>query len=183
GEDYVRSVNTEGDGAEALRRYLADGGTLLLLGRGPYPMYYPMARGKADTTSREHLLPALGLPLRVTFESPPEGVTLTVRRNPDVAWLADLPEESPFPGKGDVRLRSLMPDDVPDGVQATPLLTIVGDDGADYGMAAVLIEHTAGDLQGGRILYVWGPLLNHEAMPGLLPAILAWLADEVGAGG
>ena len=179
-EAYLRTVSVEGDGAEAVRRYLGEGGTLLLLGQGPYPMYYPMKDGEPDTSSREHLLPALGVPLRVVFEAPPAGTALSIRRNAGVQWLSDLPPDVPFPVTGDLRLRALMPGDVPAGETVTPLFTVVGDDGKDYGMAAVLVEHTAGELKGGRILYVWGPLLDGQTVPGLLQAILGWVTEHVG---
>src|SRR5205814_907398 len=40
GEDYVETVKTPGDAAEAVVRYVREGGTLILLSGLPYPMYY-----------------------------------------------------------------------------------------------------------------------------------------------
>ena len=72
GENYVKTVNTTGDGKTAVTQYLAGGGTLVILASGPFPFYY--GYGPADAAGpADPLLPAYGLNI-VGFETPPAGI-------------------------------------------------------------------------------------------------------------
>ncbi len=46
GENYVKTVNTVGDGKTAITNYLAGGGVLVILASGPFPFYYELRPGR-----------------------------------------------------------------------------------------------------------------------------------------
>jgi len=60
GEDYWATVRRPGDGADALRRYMRAGGTLVAMARGPFPFYYAATPDKAEPAI---LARDLGLPI------------------------------------------------------------------------------------------------------------------------
>ncbi len=160
GEGYVHTVREDGDGAEAYRRYLRQGGTLVLLAGQPYPMFYPIIGGQQQTGPNvQQLLPDLGLRLRVTWEQPPEGTTIAVHIDPNQDILKGLPATIPWPEQVDQRLRSLWLADVPEAATVTPIAEVRDNTGASHGLAALLLEHVTGEFRGGRILYVWSGLL------------------------
>ena len=62
-ENYVKTVVTSGDAKAAVTRYLAGGGTLVVLATGPFPFYY--GYGPDDQPGpADPLLPSFGFPLQ-----------------------------------------------------------------------------------------------------------------------
>jgi hypothetical protein len=152
GEEYLHTVHTPGDAADAVVRYVHEGGTLLLLAPGPFPMY--VARGPGFSRP-DPLTVRLGLPLYNAIETPPHD-RLAIAMVPGQTVLRGVPPSLPYP-PGDPRLRSIDRRRVPPEAKYTPIYTVRGASGQDYGDAAGLIEFPNG---GGRILYVWGGLLR-----------------------
>ncbi|MFQ6097311.1 MAG: hypothetical protein ACE5O2_06235, partial [Armatimonadota bacterium] len=103
-EGYVDTVNEAGDVARALVRYLSEGGTLVLLGHGPYPLY---AAAGPDGVRTAPLLPRIGVPVDICFHAPPEGQQLEMVGNRRQNVLPHVPELMPFPQAGDLRLRTV----------------------------------------------------------------------------
>ena len=101
GEEYLKTVRAEGDGIAALKRYLTEGGTLVLLASGPYPLYYGLRAGESSGQP-DPVLPQLGLALSAAFEEAPAG--LRIRTNPGQKLLHSVPGQFAFP-EGDPRLR------------------------------------------------------------------------------
>jgi hypothetical protein len=151
GEDYVHTVRAAGDAAEALVRYVKEGGTLVLLSTQPWPMYYATGSGFHRPDS---LTERLGLPLRMAIESAPAD-KLTVRMTPGQTVLPGVPAQFAYP-TGDPRLRSIDRTKVPAGTKYASLYRVLGASGKDYGDAGGLIELPGG----GRILYLWCGLLQ-----------------------
>ena len=168
GEEYLHTVHTSGDAADALVRYVEEGGTLLLLSPLPWPLYYAVG---PDFHRPEPLTERLGLPLKTAVETaPPE--PLRVELAPQQTVLADVPATFPYPS-GDPRLRSIDRKRLPEGAKYTPIYTVRGQNGTDYGDAAGLIELPRGQ---GRILYVANILLrSKEQGPILLRAVTRFL--------
>jgi len=151
GEDYVHTVRTPGDGADAILRYVNDGGTLVLLAAQPWPMNYATGPGFHRA---EALTEKLGLPLSIAVEQAPAD-TLTVKLVPGQTVLSGLPSQFRYP-PGDPRLRSIDRRKIRAGTRYSPIYRISGASGKDFGDAAGLVEFSGG----GKILYVWSGLLG-----------------------
>lgn len=172
GENYVKTVTTAGDGKSAIIRYLAGGGTLVILASGPYPFYY--GYGPADASGpADPLLPAIGLPIQ-GFEQPPAGIYLALNTNQTV--LHSLPATFPFPA-GDQRLRAVNRSGVSPGDRYLPLITALDTGTGNYGDAAAFIAFRSGPAKGGKILYVWSTLLGSPQGQNLLSDLVTWSLD------
>ena len=156
GEDYLATLNSPGDAAAAVTKFVDDGHTLILAASGPYPMCYA---NSDDGKTADPLPPKLGLPIEIPFPSMPSGgVTMLLNQNQDVLDLgSDVPTSFPMPGS-DPRLRVINPSQIPAGSKYTPIVSAVGADGKRYGDAAGLLELPSG----GKILYVWSGLTLDE---------------------
>ncbi len=176
GEDYLNTVKASGDAADALARYLKEGGTLVLLSGLPYPLYY--ATGPNGEPKAAPLLPRLGLPLLNTIETDP-GENRIARRVSGQSVLSDLPDA--FTLSGDPRLRSVDRAHLPPDVIYMPIYQVRGATGTDYGDAAALLELPAGpDGKRGRILYISNVLLRDpDNGTQIVYAVLRWLVNVV----
>jgi len=84
-ENYVKTVSTSGDAKAAVTRYLAQGGTVIVLATGPFPFYY--GYGPSDQAGpADPLLPALGLPLSNAFEQAPPNLNVVVSTNQSILF-------------------------------------------------------------------------------------------------
>ncbi|MGC8887549.1 MAG: hypothetical protein ACP5MG_10370 [Verrucomicrobiia bacterium] len=144
-EDYVHTVNTIADGAIAVENFLKGGGTIVFLASGPWPMFY--ATGGGDRRG-EALTEKLGLPLSMAVEGIPSE-KLTIKINPQQNILKLSNSEFSYP-QGDGRLRAILRNRIPKEAKYTPIATVVGESGKDYGDAAGLIEFP----NGGKLLYI-----------------------------
>jgi len=146
GEVYRATAKSEGDVLAALRRYVAEGGTLMVLPSEPMPFYYDGARERERTVNHA---PKLGLPLSVAWERPKEGwrLSFVVR---DKKALPHLPDRFPFPDEGDLRWRPLTKQ-----AGVTPLVELVDEEGSSHGLGVGIV--TVGK---GRIVYAWFRLLD-----------------------
>jgi len=167
GEDYYQTVNREGDGDEALRRWLRAGGTLVSLASGPFPFYYnesdepvvsaPLFGLPVSGSGYDDRLDTLDVAPVRGWEKPPEGLKLTFHTNQDQEILTNLPATIPWPEEPDQRWRPIF-NVVDEGNVYTPLVTLRDQDGTSYGDAAAMIEYKVGDLAGARVVYVWNSL-------------------------
>ncbi len=145
GEDYIHTVRAPGDAAAAVEQFVKQGGTLAILPSQPWPFYYAAGPGFHRP---EPLTDKLQLPLFMAVESaPPE--KLFIQINPDQQWVKPSITRFAFP-EGDPRLRSIDRSRIPAGATYTPLATVVGESGKNYGDAAGLLEL----IGGGRMLYI-----------------------------
>jgi hypothetical protein len=156
GENYMGTVRREGDAAEGILDYLRSGGMLVMLCTQPLPFCYDgLGRGH----SSRPLTPRMGMPINITFEKPPERAGLKMVFNPGQKVLRGMPAEIPFPTEGDLRLRSIQRARVSGDAEYAPILTVVGQDGKDYGDAAAIARFRRGPFAGARLVYVWSRLL------------------------
>jgi hypothetical protein len=173
GEEYWRSVHRDGDGKEAVRRYLAGGGTLVLLSSGPFPFFYGLdAQGGRQV---EPLLPELGVPLGGPESAPPG---LAFLRQGGQKILGRVPPRFEFNG-GDGRIRAVLRDQVAKADRYLPLLAAVDAQGRDYGDVAFWIELRTGPAAGGRILYFWHWLSTSPQAAAIQHDLLDWLLDRM----
>jgi hypothetical protein len=172
-ENYVKTVVTNGDGKAAITRYLAGGGTLVILGTGPFPLYY--GYGPNDQPGpADPVLPGLGLPIYNAFEQAPLNLHMVVSTNQTI--FRSVPSVFPFP-PGDSRLRSINRSQVVSTHRYVPWLTVTGPTGQNYGDAAGFISFGSGPAKGGKILYIWSSLLSGPQGIALLSDALSWLMN------
>jgi hypothetical protein len=168
-EDYPQTIHSDGDGRRAILRYLAGGGTLLLLASGPFPYFYADAPGGVHRP--DPLLPQIGLPMIGGGETAPAG--LTFLRQPGQEILRNLPASFLF-GRGDGRIRSVAREKVAASDRYVPLVKAIDGGGKDYGDVACWIEFKSGPAAGGRILYVWSSLQASPHGNAILADTLRW---------
>ena len=172
-ENYVKTVVTNGDGKAAITQYLAGGGTLVILATGPFPFYY--GYGPSDQAGpADPLLPALGLPIQVNFETPPAGVVMQRYTNQSI--LLSVPDVFPFP-PGDQRLRAINRSSVSAANRYLPLIKAVIPQGTDYGDAAAFIAFGTGSATGGKMLYVWSTLLSGPQGQSIMIDAVSWIVN------
>lgn len=175
-EQYHRSVLAPDDGAEALLRYLDQGGTLILASTGPYPMYYALDSGAPAPQHGDAFTHRLGIRATFSMERPPEGQEMSLHRAAPKA-LPSMPESVPYPTTGDLRIRCLAAPDAPQ-VSTIPLVELRDGQGQTRGHAAALFELASG----GRVVFIWGGLLAHrEAGDAIMGDLIRWIAEELGA--
>ena len=158
-ESYFQTVRQPGDGDAALRNYLAQGGTLLVLPSGPMPMFYNQT-GQAVSGAV-----VVGLNLGAgSFEAPPPGLKLAFHAHTNQSILHWPQTAFPFPATMDADPR-WRPSRAPGGadVRYTPIVTLLDERGGNHGDGAAALEFTQGPLRGGRVLYVWCSLLASES--------------------
>jgi len=163
GEKYHRTVKTVGDVDAGLQAYLAGGGCLLVMPAGPMPLYYD-EHGHVVDGAR-----SLGLPLFIEppgWEIPPPSTKLQFHKR--IAGLPHTPPTIDFPNAGDTRWRPMVRDHLSDHMHLTPLLELRDASGGSRGLGAGRVEHRAGPMQGGSILYVWFGLLDQPHSEWLL---------------
>ncbi len=175
GERFYYTVGRQNDAVEAVRKFLRDGGILLVFASQPFPFFYDQS-GKPVGNAE-----AFGLPVRGGWEKPPQGIKLTFHRNPNQNIVPNLSETIPFPTEGDLRWRPIVKPKGVEGVDFvyTPILTLRDDRGNEYGDGAAVLEYRTGDFAAGRLVYVWHTLWQTEAKLPLLTDLLRWIAQTV----
>ena len=184
-ERYLYQIHEPGDATDALLDYLAGSG-FLLVGGFVWPFYAPMAwtdegmvpveatpsahwdfgrdvRPPPEVLAGQTPDRSFGLPLGLwiggedttQFESPPE----EVRFNRVSDLLPHLPDFLSF-SASDPRYRPCSPRASRKVAICEPIVTLVGASGQDYGPGITYIEHAESYLPGGKVLYVWGGLLE-----------------------
>jgi hypothetical protein len=172
-ENYVKTVNTNGDGKAAITQYLAGGGTLVILATGPFPFYNGYGPADAPGPS-DPLLPALGLPIQVNFATPPAGIVM--QRYTNQAILTSVPDVFAFP-PGDQRLRAVNRTSVNSANRYLPLVKALVPGGTDYGDAAAFIAFGTGAATGGKILYIWSTLLSGPQGQSIMLDAVSWIVN------
>lgn len=175
GERFYYTVNRNNDGADALKRFLRDGGLLLVFPSLSFPFYYD-ERGKVIGNAD-----AFGLPVRQGWEEPPAGVKLHFHCNQKQSIVTDLPATFPFPSEGDLRWRPIVKPKGEEGVDFvyTPLLTLLDEKGNSYGDAVAVLEYQGGEFGLGRLVYVWHTIWETEVALPLLTGLLKWTSKTV----
>ena len=120
------------------------------------------------------MLPALGLPLQVTFEQPPAGIYMQRYTNQSI--LLSVPTNFPFP-PGDQRLRAVKASSVNAAHRYLPLIKALTPQGTNYGDAGAFIAFGTGPAAGGKVLYVWSTLLSGPQGSSILVDTVSWIVD------
>jgi hypothetical protein len=171
-EHYLKTVHENGDGVAALERYLTEGGTLVLLAGGPYPMYYGDRLGGRAGGS-DPVLAALGIPLSIGFEKSPGH--LKIHTSAGQVIVHSVPAEFAFP-ENDPRLRASQSSNA--SGHYVSLLSVVGDDGRSHGDAAFFFEPGSGPAKGGKVFYIWSSLLTSSEGNLIMADVLSWVIEK-----
>lgn len=175
-ERYFQTVKSAADGDISLVEYIDKGGTLLLLGNGPLPMYYNEKNKVVESTNLLGINIVKGkddkFGTAMGFERIPDGVKLSFSAQKELKAIdAALTDKFAFPVAGDLRWR---PATNKAGNRAyIPLISVVDEKGVWFGDAAV---YNSG------VVYAWfrltqieepnrdkiiGSLLVYASKPGL----------------
>ena len=180
-EQHLRTLKQPNDAADAVVRYLAGGGCLVVATSYPYPTYYALDAGAAPIPNQP-LLRRLGIDIVAAFEQPPPDRPLTLRPAAGQTILPSLPPSWSWPTGVDQRLRSF---GVVAGQSSTmaPLIEVVDPDGNVVGPAAALFELRGPDHPAGTILYVWsGVITDPRVADGVAADVLRWVIERIGEG-
>ncbi len=170
-EQYIQTVNTPNDAADALVQYVRNGGALILMAGQPWPLFYPVGLG-GQPFPADPLTGRLGLPLVNTIETLPNEA-LHIEEAPGQALFSSLPKEIPYP-TDNPRLRAITASTFPPGVKYQPIYRVIGASGKDYGVAAALLTFPGG----GRILYISDVLTTYpEYSRPLVVDTIRWLSQ------
>lgn len=159
---FFYSISKEGDGFDAIRDYVNEGGTLLHLARGePFSRAYVADRGRWRV---RRPLRDLNEALMMNITSPgnhsDDGRPFDWPPNPSRHMFFQLNENSPFaaglpstvdvPMIADMRFRPITDDAVTTPARYSPVYRLLDDAGTDYGVAMAVIEY---DRWGGKPNY------------------------------
>ena len=150
-ESYVSSVKVSDDVTRSLIRYLHEGGMLVSMPTGPWPLYYDLSRKGQPYPITNKL--GMGVDSEYGFEQPPAGWKLTFRANTNA--LHGLNWAAPFPSEGDLRWRHASRQRVAASDIYIPLVDLLDAGGRSHGQGAVCVEHRTLPLAPGKTIYVW----------------------------
>lgn len=180
GVQYPDTVIDDGDAAAALRRYVDQGGALLVAGQGLVMSRPQRWSGEAWKTipapvRRIELMSRFGLlDAGLTLETkPPAGAQFAVSEGGPLA--AKLPERFPMPVT-ELPFQPI-PGNQPPEVTFTPIATLVDADGATYGAGVAMCE-ALGLQPAGPVFYAWSPLLTGDYGGKLLLGMLQLQAER-----
>ena len=175
-EDYVANVNTNGDGRDAMIRYLNGGGTLVVLSQDAFPFRFPC--DTLDQRDAAHpLLADLGIRLQKAFDLPPAGTFVKVCTDqvslPSLDLVFDFPSGWPLYA---INRQSMDSTNV-----YVPWLEVWGGGTMNfsYGDGASYIELRTGLGRGGKVLYIADALLRGSTGQTLMGDAISWLTQSV----
>jgi glycoprotein endo-alpha-1,2-mannosidase len=149
GEHYNSSVNVTDDVTRALVRYLHEGGFLVCLPTGTWPLLYDDSRKGVP----HGITDILDLGIDNGFEQPPAGADLKFYVNKQA--LFGLPSPVSFPTNGDLRFRPINHSRVSPYDFYQPLVELWDGQKHYVGDAAAYVEHRTPSLLPGKSIYVW----------------------------
>lgn len=165
GEEVASDLGERQTLPEALRRFAAEGGVLIVASPQAWPFYRDRTTGTAGWSE------AIGLTVRPGFERPPADGPRFAFRGP----LAEL-GSAPYPTRGDLRFRPITPP--PAGATFEPLADLIDPNGNALGAAAAVVTYTDGPFAPTRLIYTSAPLWRAGDAGYLLRAILREAASR-----
>jgi len=188
GEEYVQTLEAEGDVERALQRYLQEGGLLVSLTFRPFPFYYN-EQGESVLAASRFGLPIAGSGANLRddapeaaevrgWEAPPPGKQLSF--HVDTSALPGLSERVPFPKSGDLRWRPATKALTAEGDVYVSLAELKDEAGVSYGDGIAYIEHRSSEPKGGKALYAWMGMPDVLGRDELLFQLFRYAAAKAG---
>lgn len=201
-ERYLYQVREPSDGTAALVRYLSQGG-FLVVGGFVWPFFRPVRWDGMEYQNLE-VTPSAGFHLpyasrdNEVFRGEVVGMSFNLPlglwvAGPDTVQFEKPEEPVHFEKLGDllphVSERLNFPDQDPRFRPCSrmsskrvricqPWMVLKGESGKEYGPGILYIEHDTSYLTGGKILYVWGGLLQGEENEAILRDLLVFALAE-----
>ena len=161
------------DVARSLVRYLHEGGFLVTLPYGPWPLLYDDSR-KSDSHGITDLLE---LGVDNGFDQPKTGTELNFYVNKSA--LLGLPATTPYPTDGDLRFRPASRTRVPSPDYYVPLAQLWDGQMHFQGDAAAYIQHRTPPLSPGKTLYVWARTAETFGPDEFYPSLFGFIAKNL----
>lgn len=167
-ELYFYSVRAKGDGYEAIRQYVRDGGTIVHLARGVPFHYCYVPRDRRWQIGRAPVQHHLNKALMMDFVTPDRrsrkarpfhvpdnrGQHMYFVLNRLSPFAQDLPHRVDLPMIPDMRFRPITDDFVTTPAAFFPVYRLADERGTDYGVAMALIRYGRGEERPNYGVYV-----------------------------
>ena len=164
---------------EALKNYMASGGTLISTG-GCWPLYYACDWDGSKWADKEgvNFGNSIGIFIASIWEKPPEDLTAVLKHDPVDKSFASLPKEIPYPAKGDLRLRVFDSAAAEgEGGNYRPVLTVEDSDGGTHGDVIAVYERPS-DLGKSTVIFIWGTLVTTQYADSILADAFAYALER-----
>ncbi len=164
-ETYLHTVKQPGDAAQAVKRYLAGGGCLVSAAYG-VPFYYAM-RLEGDKYVRvpgtRHGETCSELEMFIAHASvPPPEQMPRFELLPGQRIFTHIPNQFKYDRRAGGPYRPLDPKGTPAEDVFKPVMVLKDGAGGEHGVIAADIEHKCKRYKGGRVIFLWGNILNTE---------------------
>ena len=165
-ETFVHTVARAGDAAEAMKAYLAAGGTFVVAGHG-YPFYYalePCDTGfsRIKGLHNSQTCQELEIPIKMGA-TPALAAFPRLGLAPGQRMFAHLPTVLRLDRTVGGGYRLAVKDGLPAADTFTPVMVLTDESGAVHGNVVAVIEHACERYKGGRTVFLWGNVLGLEA--------------------
>ena len=165
GETYLHTVAQPGDAAAAVKRYLAEGGCLVVAAYG-YPLYYATRfhEGRYERIEgirNGELCAALEIPIAYHTIPPLEELP-SFKLAPDQQAFTHLAAQFRYDRTAGTLYRPLARQGFPGADVLRPSIALVDGKGKEHGLVAAVVEHNCETYQGGRTIFLWGNILGME---------------------
>lgn len=172
GEHYPSSLKVTDDVTASLVRYLHQGGFFILLPVAPWPFYYDDSRKGVTHAITDQL--GIGVD---GWDSKYFGSGLTFVINTNA--LHGLAPSVPFPATGDLRWTGVSARRLPAGAAYGSIARLKDNQGHAFGEGIVLIQHRAGPLSPGQILYAWMRMPELLGEDQFYPSLFQFISTKV----
>jgi len=165
GETFLHTVAQSGDAATAVKRYLAEGGCLVVAAYG-YPLFYATRYHEGRYERIEGIGPgetcaALEIPIAYHTIPPLEEMP-SFKLAPDQQAFTHLPARFRYDRSAGTLYRPLARQGLPAADVLRPLIVLEDGQGKEHGLVAAVVEHNCETYKGGRTIFLWGNILGME---------------------
>ena len=161
-ETFLHTVREPGDAAEAVKRYLASGGCLVVAGRGA-PFFYALEYKGGRYTKVEGLRNGQmcgELEVPMTWHNVPPAKELPRYELVDgQAVFTRLPPHFGYDRSAGGPYRQVNGEGLPEGDVFTPVLVLKDRADNPHGFPSATIEHQCERYKDGRVVFLWGNML------------------------
>jgi len=174
GEDYTRSIETNGDVDKRLREYLKSGGILIAVSSGPFPFYYNQFGNKVNKANE--------VGFSIHFPKDLDNKEDTYFKYSDSAKkILENKDDIKIDYPWDLSFRPSINQDIDKGKYYS-ILKLYDNEGNYYGDGAAYIDYKKGYLnsnsEAGSTMYIWYGLLDSEKSMDVLYNSLKFLAEK-----
>ena len=167
-ETFLHTVKKPGDAAEAVKRYVAGGGCLVVAGRG-YPLYYATrpagdSFAKLKGTRNSETCGALEVFIAGQRVPPLEEIP-TYELVSGQKVFTHLPSSFRYEKSVGGPYRPITGEGLPKEDVFKPVIVMKDGAGKEHGVVAAVVEHKCEKYRGGRVVFLWGNILAMEIGP------------------